>query len=241
MALAMAQLAYDDGIRGMVFTPHNSAWWNRYFQDKVVPLTCEFQQRILDKGWDLQVGAGAEVYIELDILKRLKDGRAAPLNGSRYVLVELGFTSWPLYVDDIMFQLQASGYTPILAHPERYSAVMEKPHLMQPLVERGIMGQITSGSLEGKFGRTALKTALLLLERNWAHYIASDAHELVNRTPTMSAARQMLATHFGEERATLLTRIIPEMIFRNEEVVLESPREYEAPQQRSFLGALFRR
>lgn len=241
MAMAMARMAYEDGIRGMVFTPHNSAWWSRYFQDKIVPLANEFQQRINDKGWELEVGAGAEVYVELDILKRLKDGRAAPLNGSRYLLVELGFTTWPLYVDDIMFQLQASGYTPVLAHPERYAAVMEKPQLMQALAERGVIGQVTSGSLEGKFGSHAQKTAMLLLERNWAHYIATDAHELVNRTPTMKVPFQILMSHFGEERAIMMTRTIPEMIFRNRELVLESPIEYEPPQQRSFLGTLFRR
>jgi len=241
MAMAMAQMAYEDGIRGMVFTPHNSAWWARYFQDKIIPLTNEFQRRIGEKGWDLQVGPGAEVYIELDVLKRLKDGRAATLNNSRYVLVELGFTTWPLYVDDVMFQLQAAGYVPVLAHPERYTAVMEKPQLMQALAERGIIGQITSGSLEGKFGSRAQKVALLLLERNWAHYIATDAHELVNRTPTLKVAQQILKANFGAERATLMTRTIPEMIFRNEEVVLESPLEYEQPQQRNFFGALFRR
>ena len=87
MAMAMAQMAYEDGIRGMVFTPHNSAWWARYFQDKIIPLTNEFQRRIGEKGWDLQVGPGAEVYIELDVLKRLKDGRAATLNNSRYALM----------------------------------------------------------------------------------------------------------------------------------------------------------
>jgi protein-tyrosine phosphatase len=241
MAMAMAQMAYEDGVRGMVCTPHNSAWWSRYFQDKVVPLTREFQQRIRDKGWELEVGPGAEVYIELDLLKRLKDGRAATLNGSRYLLVELGFTSWPLYVDDMMFQLQAAGYTPVLAHPERYAAVIEKPHLMQALAERGIIAQVTSGSLEGKFGSRAHKTGMLLLERNWAHYIATDAHELVNRTPTMQVPYQILKAHFGAERAKQMTSTIPEMIFRNQDLMLESPLEYEPPQHSSFFGTLFRR
>lgn len=241
MAIAMAKMAYADGIRGLAFTPHNSAWWNGYFQDKVVPLTQEFQRRVNDAGMDLVVGPGAEIYIDLDLAKRLKDGRAAPLNHSRYVLVELGFTTWPLYTDQVLFELQAAGYAVILAHPERYTAVMEKPARMQALTERGIIGQITSGSLEGKFGRTAQKVGMLLLENNWSHFIASDAHELTNRTPTMRIAYEILKANFGEERATLMTRTIPEKIFRNEELVLESPLEYEAPQQRSFLGTLFRR
>jgi protein-tyrosine phosphatase len=241
MALAMARMAYADGTRAMVFTPHNSAWWNRYYQEKVVALTGEFQRRLKAEDLDLQVAPGCEIYIDLDILKRLKDGRAAALNESRYLLVELPFTSWPLYADQVFFELQAAGYTVILAHPERYSAVMEKPERTMPLAERGIIGQITSGSLEGKFGSKAQKTGMLLLENNWAHYIASDAHELTNRTPTMSAAREVLKTHFGEERAQFMTETLPGRIFRNEEVTLDPPLEYEVPQQRSLFGSLFRR
>ncbi len=242
MAMAMARMAYADGIRGLAVTPHNSSWWNGYFQDKVERLTREFQQRINDASMALQVGPGAEIYMELDILKRLKDGRAGALNHSRYLLVELpGFNSWPLYVEQVFFELQAAGYSPILAHPERYEAVMEKPEKMRTLAERGIIGQITSGSLEGKFGSRVQKTARILLENNWSHFIATDAHDLTNRTPTMKVARQILAANFGEERATLMTEMLPRQIFCNEDVVLESPLHIEATLPRGFLGSLFRR
>ena len=239
MAMAMARMAYEDGIRGLVFTPHNSAWWNGYYSDKVEPLSAEFKQRLDDAGVPLQVGPGCETYIDLDILRRLKDGRAAPLNHSRYLLMELPFASWPLYTDQVTFELQAAGYTVILAHPERYSAVMEKPERMQALAERGVIGQVTSGSLEGKFGSRAQKTAMLLLENHWAHYIASDAHELTNRTPTMRTAFEILKANLGVESATTMCSTLPERIFRNEDIVLEAPLAYEAP-QRSLFGSLFK-
>ncbi len=242
MAMAMARMAYADGIRGMAFTPHNSAWWNGYYQDKIVRLTNEFAQRLRDAGMDMVVGPGCEVYMDLDLLKKLKDGRAAPINDSRYLLVELpGFNSWPLYVEQVFFELQAAGYSPILAHPERYAPVMEKPERMQTLAERGVIGQITSGSLEGKFGSRAQKTALLLLENNWAHFIASDAHDLTSRTPTMNNARKILAAHCGDERATLMCCTIPKQIFQNAEVLLESPLAHAALSSRGLFGSLFRR
>ena len=240
MALAMARMAYDDGIRGLVFTPHNSAWWNGYYTDKVEPLTAAFKQRLGEAGIPLEVAPGCEIYIDLDIPRRLKDGRAAVLNHSRYLLMELPFSSWPLYTDQVTFELQAAGYTVILAHPERYAAVMEKPERMQALAERGVMGQVTSGSLEGKFGSKAQKTAMLLLENHWAHYIASDAHELTNRTPTMRVAFEILKANLGSDSATTMCFTLPEKIFHNQDVVLEPPREYEPP-QRSLFGSLFKR
>ena len=241
MALAMARMAYNDGIRGLIFTPHNSAWWNRYYQDKIEPLAREFQQRLFDAGLDMRVGPGCEIYVDLDILKRLKDGRAAPLNGSRYLLMEFPFTTWPLYGEQVIFELQAAGYTVILAHPERYTAVMEKPYLMQALAERGVLSQVTSGSLEGKFGSRAQKTGMLLLENHWAHYVATDAHELSNRTPTLSATHRLLAANFGVDRATQLCATIPAQIFHNDEITLEAPLAWESQPHRGLFGSLFRR
>ncbi|MBI5876884.1 MAG: protein-tyrosine-phosphatase [Chloroflexi bacterium] len=241
MALAMARMAYADGIRGMVCTPHNSAWWNHYFEDKIAPLTREFAQRVRDAGLEMEIGAGSEIYIDLDILKRLQDGRAAPLNGTRYLLVELPFTSWPLYAEQVVFELQTAGYIVILAHPERYTAVMEKPYLMQGMADRGVIGQVTSGSLEGKFGSRAQKTAMQLIENHWAHYIATDAHELSNRTPTLRAAHDVLKAHFGEAQATAMCVTIPRQIFHDEEVSLETPHTWDSQPHRSLFSSLFRR
>ena len=225
----------------MVFTPHNSAWWNRYYQEKVVALTEEFRRRLKAENLDLQVAPGCEIYIDLDILKRIKDGRAAPLNDSHYLLVELPFTSWPLYADQVFFELQAAGYTVILAHPERYSAVMEKPERMMALAERGIIGQVTSGSLEGKFGSKAQKTGMLLLENNWAHYIASDAHELTNRTPTHERGTRSPVNPLWRRPRKGDDRYAARAYLPQREVTLDPPLEYEGPQQRSFLDTLFRR
>jgi protein-tyrosine phosphatase len=241
MAMAMARMAHADGIRGMVFTPHNSAWWNGYFQDKIAPLAREFAVRLADAGIEMAVGAGCEIYVDLDILKRLDDGRAAPLNGTRYLLVELPFTSWPLYAEQVVFELQTAGYNVILAHPERYTAVMEKPYLMQGMAERGVIAQVTSSSLEGKFGARAQKTAMLLLENHWAHYIATDAHELTNRTPTLRTAYEILKANFGEAQATQMCVTIPRKIFYDEDVVLESPQTWESQPHRSLFGSIFKR
>lgn len=241
MALAMARMAYDDGIRGMVVTPHNSAWWNHYYQEKIEPMTQEFQRRLLDAGLDLRVAPGCEIYVDLDILKRLRDGRAAPLNGSRYLLMEFPFTTWPLFGEQVIFELQSAGYAVILAHPERYTAVMEKPYLMQALAERGVLSQVTSSSLEGKFGARAQKTGMLLLENRWAHYVATDAHELTNRTPTLSATRRLLAANFGEDRATRMCETIPAQIFNGQEIAPEDPLAWESQPHRGLFGSLFRR
>lgn len=245
MAIAMAKMAYADGIRGLVFTPHNSAWWNNYYQEKIERLTREFRQQLHEEGLELQVGPGAEIYIDTDILKRLKDGRAAALNCSRYLLVELPLNSWPMSTEYVFFELQAAGYLPIMAHPERNADIMRKPELMQGLAERGVIGQITAGSLEGKFGRHAQKIALKLLANRWAHFIASDAHDLTARPPKMREAFKIVEAFFDTARATAMTQTIPEKIFHNEELFLEPPigTEYEepSPTSRGWLGSLFKR
>lgn len=245
MAMAMAKMAYDDGIRGLVFTPHNAAWWSNYYQQKIEKLTHEFRRQLHEAGLEMQVGPGAEIYIDTDILKRLKDGRAAPLNCSRYLLVELPLKSWPMSTEYVFFELQAAGYIPIMAHPERNADIIRKPELMKGLAERGVIGQITAGSLEGKFGRHAQKLALKLLANRWSHFIASDAHDLKDRQPKMREAFKIVEAFFSTERAIEATQTIPQKIFRNEELNLESPisHDYEEtpPSARGWLSSLFKR
>jgi Capsular polysaccharide biosynthesis protein len=75
---------------------------------------------------------------ELDLaeLRRPVDElrRFALAGNPRYLLVETPYVGWPLDIADRLFELRASGITPVLAHPERNADVQERPELVAPLV-----------------------------------------------------------------------------------------------------------
>ena len=88
----------------------------------------------------------------------------------RYCLVEFPLQQVPLYVEQVFFSLQTKGITPIIAHPERYLAVVNDPNLVLHWIELGCAVQMNSGSILGRFGQKILETARILLSTTWCMF-----------------------------------------------------------------------
>jgi protein-tyrosine phosphatase len=82
--------------------------------------------------------------------------------------------------------------------------------------------QVTAGSVLGDFGPTAESMAWSLLGKQSVHFLATDAHDLERRTPTMSAARRLIAERLGEATATRLCVTNPMMVFEGKPLPEES-------------------
>ena len=113
------------------------------------------------------------------------------------MLIEFPMMSMPTYIDEVFYNLQLKGITPIIAHPERYSEIQNEVILLENYVLRGIQVQVNSGSITGTYGREAKKAALKLLEKGLVHFIASDAHSDRTRNPDLSKAAKVVERKFG--------------------------------------------
>jgi len=78
---------------------------------------------------------------------------------------------------------------------------MAEPQKFFTMVENGVLGQMDSGSITGKFGSKTEKTARLMLEHGLIHFIASDCHNMRNRLPGLSEANQLVADFVGQDVA----------------------------------------
>jgi len=206
-AVTMARMAAADGIEQIVSTPHDVGW-NLAWQHPSVGIQA-LQEELDRRAIKLRVLPGLEVRIDLDTPARAREGQVLTLNRSRYLLVELPFSHYPPYVEQILFELQVSGFVPVLAHPERHSTVMRDPSLLFHLVQRGILVQVTAASIVGQFGSDIRDFTRLLLRRRLAHIIASDAHSARLRPPTLSAAVRVAARWIGVEEATAMATTVP--------------------------------
>lgn len=138
------------------------------------------------------------------------------LNGSRYLLTELPPELPFSESTDLLQSLLQAGYTPIVAHPERYNCICQSPARATRWLELGCHLQLTSGSIMGKFGEGPMQAARSLLQRDLVACIASDAHGALSRTNYLATAYNHLFVHFGPQYARILMYENPLRICQNQ-------------------------
>lgn len=179
ISIQMCRQAYSNGYTDVIATPHHlrGNFDNPGFivRKQVEILNTQLKHKQIP----LTVYPGHEVRLHEDLLEGLKSGNVLTLADSPYILLELPTDTVPLYTRSLIYQLLVTGYTPIIAHPERNRAIQQNPNLLAELVQMGALSQLTWSSLRSfsKFKQVSIQ----LIKKDLIHFIASDAHDLVNR------------------------------------------------------------
>lgn len=173
--VCLKQLA-DWGIKKVITTPHISRDWypNESAQLRAEQIT--LQALATDNGLQLTVEIAAEYLLDEFFPALLEADDLLTFGSAKYLLFELGWAAAPHQVDDIIFRLQTRGYTPVLAHPERYSYYYDDPSPLEHLHEMGCLFQLNWASLTGRYGDRAQAQARLMLKKGWVDFVGSDLH-----------------------------------------------------------------
>ncbi len=214
-SIEIARAAVADGITAIAGTPHVRDDWPTdagVMEYRVAELRAELESA----GVSLDVRAGGEIAVEWLGKLAVDELRRFGLGGNpRYLLVETPYYGWPLGLADALFALRAQGITPVLAHPERNAEVQAHPTRLVQLVESGVLVQVTAASVDGRIGKRAQETGLLLVREGLAHLLASDAHHASVRAVGMAAAASAVG---GGALAQWLTWDVPAAILGDTEI-----------------------
>lgn len=194
----------EQGVHTAVATPHVNGSLTR------APDALAARLAELDAGWaeleataaesGVRVLRGAEVMLDHPA-PDLSDPRLR-LAGTSSVLVEFPFMNVPPNALQALFELTIAGWTPVLAHPERYGNAARD---LGDAVEWRRMGaalQVNAGSLLGRYGKPAQELAWGLVEHGLASYLSSDYHAR-GRLP-LAECRAELERRGGELQARLM-------------------------------------
>jgi len=196
-SLALAKEAVKEGITKIIATPHHKN--GLYHNEKdTIEKHVEYLNTLLNQHQiPLEVLPGQETRINGDLMQDLKEGKIQTLNNSKYLFIELPFTTVPRYTENLLFDLQVEGYVPIIVHPERNQQLLANPNQLYEMVRNGSLTQITSGSLIGKFGKEVEGFSEQIIDANLGHFIASDAHDVKDRNFFLNQAYDKIADLYG--------------------------------------------
>lgn len=230
-ALDLARSLAAEGVTHVAATPHGPGSSQARHHDPTLlrELVMQLRQHIQRARLALQVTLGTELVLDIGMVDQLRAGTLLPYGTSRAILLETPSHVVFEHLERAIFELQLAGHRVVLAHPERTRAFQDNPNLLVPLVERGVLMQITAGSLSGLHGERLREVATQLLCHDLAHIIASDAHAPTGmRAPAMRDALAYASVLVGEENARAMVTSIPEALINDGPLPALSPREISA-------------
>ena len=123
----------------------------------------------------LQLHLAAENMLDALFERRLKANDLLPL-AEKYLLVETSIFAPPMNFRGLLERIKNKGYTPILAHPERYLYMKKEDY--EALKSQGIKFQRNLFSLKGQYGERVQKRCRQLLKWQMYDYVGTDLHRL---------------------------------------------------------------
>lgn len=207
MALLMLLRAKDQGIRTVFATPRSSA-----FDEDPEGTKKKFRQlcaRAAQIFPEMQLSPGCEIYCETgrmrSVLAGLESGKYPTMNGTKFVLIE--FSQWviPENSTPCVEALVNAGYTPIIAHMERYQYLRGNMALVDGFWELGAEIQINAYSLFEEMEDSTRKWAQQLVLERKVDFLGTDAHRTYHRPPSAEMGLKWLYENTDSEYADAIS------------------------------------
>ena len=209
----MLALAYAEGIRTILATPH--------YHTGMSPALAEKKRRVFEitkilaqiTAPDFQLFLGGELYFSSATIQALDKGLAPTLNQTPYVLIEFPVYIEFSYIMRAVQDLQNAGYWPILAHIERYLALKSQQNIAE-LSDLGALMQVNASTLigGGKMPRFLFKC----MKQGLIDLIATDAHGINHRPPEIQDTILLLDKKIGKTLREEMTELKPKKVIKGE-------------------------
>ena len=170
---AMETLGYEK----VITTPHIMVDVYRNTPKIIKEGLISLRKAAKTEGIGIEIEAAAEYYLDEGFYDHLHSAEVMSID-NKYLLFETSYASKPLQMEEMIFEIAASGYTPLMAHPERYRYVKEPLKEYSRLKELGVLFQLDLNSLGGHYGKDAKRKAEILCKNGMIDFLGSDVHHL---------------------------------------------------------------
>jgi protein-tyrosine phosphatase len=208
MAYTMARQSVETGFTHVLATSHFIAG-EPYGKKEDLQAAAKTMSRFMkSRGMDLHIIPAHEAYLTPELIDHVRN-REVILIGNQYLLVELPMSGWQKETLALITDLTEMGVKVIVAHPERCSAIADNPDLAVELIDCGASLQLNLNSLK-YLSTSAGKTARALLKYRMYHFVGSDAHSAIKRSPAVVQELKTLRSMTDDNYYSLIVRQNPE-------------------------------
>ncbi|MDE5994219.1 MAG: hypothetical protein K2G60_01765 [Oscillospiraceae bacterium] len=218
-SVRLCRQAMENGFDGIVATPHFTDYRNieGFVLERDSKLDL-LRERLSEEQIDITLYSGAELFLSRGIFTA-GDLDELTINNSRYMLCE--FPLGPFNVEEglqAITELTYRGYTPIVAHPERYYEIRRNFGIIERLLDRGVVFQVNVDSLAGNIDLEAQEIAVQLIKDGDARFIASDAHDIYRRNMDFSKKFSTVPPEISEEDLITCFQTSPDAVINDEDI-----------------------
>lgn len=195
LSLEMLKECVKQEVTDVFLTPH----YRKMYKLSPNVLLGEFEKFkaiVRDANIPINLYLGQEIFIDNNYKNLFETKKVLTMNNSKYVLIEFDYER-DVDMADIVYELKMLGYTPIIAHYERYlMSDVETAHELKAL---GGLIQINAESIVGNNKRYYASLIKKLFKNNLVDFVASDVH--YNRLNNLALAKKFVQKKFGKEKA----------------------------------------
>lgn len=178
-SIAILKEMAEVGFKHVILTPHyiEGTEYSAPNEEKDIKFAL-LEKRIKEENLDITIHLGNEIFLHNNLIASIEGAKCYGLNKSNYLLVELPFHNQIRGLIDILYEFKVKGYTPIIAHPERYAYLQDNPDLVDKLKEEGTLFQCNYSSILGYYRKDAERLMKYMLKKHYVDYLGTDIHHI---------------------------------------------------------------
>ena len=165
------------GYKKIITTPHIMSDYYKNTSTIILDGLAVVKDELKKQTIDIELEASAEYYLDEHFMELIKKDDLL-VWGKDYILFELPFISEPPMLGEAIFEIQLAGYTPVLAHPERYTYWYNTYNKYEEMMDKGVLLQLNTNSLTGHYSPATKKIAERLIDDEMISFIGSDCHHM---------------------------------------------------------------
>jgi protein-tyrosine phosphatase len=224
-SVALARLLAEGGVQVVAATPHVREDHPGVVPEELEGRCADLQERLDGEEVPLRVVPGGEVDLRWALSASFDELRLVSYaQRGTDLLLETPYSALPSSFEDQLFELSASGFRVLLAHPERNYTFQDDPDRLADLVARGTLVQVTAQSLVRTRRRSrSARLARHLVAHGLAHVLASDSHAPRGLARASMRAAVEAAPGIDRARASWMASDAPAAILSGESLPLPPP------------------